>query len=188
LEGSIEKAPKPKGWTYSKCLQFLMEHPITGAEEIAFLHKKAQEVIQVVKEASPPKADDDETVGRKWVGQLPYLRLIHCLLEDDIQEKWIHRNDPLSIQQIDARNSTARAENVYELLARRWNNELFNPTTTVSNCHVDFAEEIDIGYQQSTVDFVRAIHSTNTTLKACLRTSGELPRKFPLCIMIPWKT
>jgi hypothetical protein len=104
----------------------------------------------------PPKGDDeDETLGKKWVGQLPYLRLIHCLLEDDIKQKWIHRNDPQTIQEIDARNSNARAENAFELIARRWNEETFNPSTTVSNCHVDFAEEIDIGYQ-ATVDFVRA--------------------------------
>jgi hypothetical protein len=89
IEGSIQKIPKPKGWTFSKCLQFLVQHPITGADEIAFLKKKVQEVLQVVNEASK---SDDEEYGKKWVGQLPNLRLIHCLLEDDVKDKWmIHK-------------------------------------------------------------------------------------------------
>jgi hypothetical protein len=57
LEGSIQKLPKPKGWTFSKCLQFLMEHPSTGENKIAFLNKKAKEVQQLVQEASPPEED-----------------------------------------------------------------------------------------------------------------------------------
>jgi hypothetical protein len=56
IEGSVQKIPKPKGWTFSKCLQFLVQHPITGADEIAFLKKKIQDVLQVgVNEASKDK-------------------------------------------------------------------------------------------------------------------------------------
>jgi hypothetical protein len=89
------------------------------------------------------------------VGPLPYLRLIHCLLEDDVKDKWIHRNDPQTIQQIDARNSDARVENAYEMISSRWNANFFNPKTTVSNCHHDFLHEIDIGYD-ACLEFVRA--------------------------------
>jgi hypothetical protein len=87
IEGSVQKIPKPKGWTFSKCVQFLVQHPITGADEIAFLKKKVQDVLQVVNKASK---DNDEESGKKWVGQLPYLRLIHCLLQDDVKDKWMH--------------------------------------------------------------------------------------------------
>jgi hypothetical protein len=153
VEGSIQKLPKPKGWTFSKCLQFLMEHPITGDNEISFLTKKAKEVIQLLQEASTPEEDDNSL--KKWVGQLPYLRLIHCLLDDDVKDKWIHRNDPKTIQQIDARNSTAREENAFEAIARLWNDQNFKPKTTVSNIHSDFATEIDIGYE-ATIEYVRA--------------------------------
>jgi hypothetical protein len=64
IEGSVQKIPKPKGWTFSKCLQFLVQHPITGADEIAFLKKKVQEVLEVVNEAS--KADDEEYGKNGW--------------------------------------------------------------------------------------------------------------------------
>jgi hypothetical protein len=65
-----------------------MEHPITGNNKIAFLTKKAKEVLQLVQEASPPEEDDNSL--KKWVGQLPYLCLIHCLL-DNVKDKWIKK-------------------------------------------------------------------------------------------------
>jgi hypothetical protein len=79
------KKPKPKGWNFSKCLQWLMEHPITSDEDVAFLEKKAKEVIQIASAAAG--CQDDVDSGKNWVGHLPYLRLIHCLLEDDIRDK-----------------------------------------------------------------------------------------------------
>ena len=78
-----------------------------------------------------------------------------CLFEDDIKERWIHCNDPKSIQEIDARNSNVRAENASELIASLWNSPDFNPTTMISRCHVDFSTVIDIGFQ-ATADFARA--------------------------------
>jgi hypothetical protein len=148
------KKPKPKGWNFSKCLQWLMQNPITNHDDVAFLEKKVQEVIQIAAAAAPDCQGDDDS-GKNWVGALPYLRLIHCLLEDDIREKWIHRNDPRSIQEIDARNSEVRVENAYEMIASRWNSTTFNPQTTISNCHYDFVEEIDVGHKACS-EFARA--------------------------------
>ena len=34
---------------------------------------------------------------------------------------------------------------IYKRTALRWNDPLFNPVTVVSDCHADFATEIDIG-------------------------------------------
>jgi hypothetical protein len=89
------------------------------------------------------------------VGQLPYLCLIHCLLEDDVKDKWMHRNDPQTIQQIDARISDARVENAYEMISSHWNAIFFIPKTAVFNCHNDFLDEIDIGHD-ACLEFVRA--------------------------------
>lgn len=147
------KKPKPKGWNFSKCLQWLMEHPITSDEDVAFLEKKAKEVIRIATAAAD--CQDDVDSGKNWVGHLPYLRLIHCLLEDDIRDKWIHRNNPKTIQEIDARNSEVRAENAYEMIASRWNSNTFNPQTMISNSHYDFQQEQDIGFKACS-DFSRA--------------------------------
>ena len=104
---------------------------------------------------NPESSDGEQETGNKWFGHLPYLRLIHCLLEDDIKDRWIHRNDAKSIKQIDARRSDVRDEDAFEMIATRWNSATFNPRTMVSSCHSDFAQAIDIGFA-ATSDFVRA--------------------------------
>jgi hypothetical protein len=76
-------------------------------------------------------------------------------MEDDVKAKWLRRNNPKSIQQIDAHCSDVRDKNAFEMIANRWNSETFNPTTMVSNCHYDFSQEIDIGFD-ATADFARA--------------------------------
>lgn len=78
-----------------------------------------------------------------------------CLIQDDIKEKWIHNSDPRSIQEIDARHSDVREPTVFEVIAERWNSPSFNPTTMVSNCHYDYSEEIDVGFD-ATSEFARA--------------------------------
>ena len=62
-------------------------------------------------------------------------------MEDDIKEKWIHQNDLKSIQELDARRSDVRDENVFEMIANRWNSNSFNPTTMVMTCHYDFLQD-----------------------------------------------
>jgi hypothetical protein len=130
-----------------------MQNPITNDDDVVFLEKKVKEVIQIAAAAADCQGNEDS--GKNWVGPLPYLRLIHCLLEDDIHNKWIHRNDPRSIQEIDARNSEVRVENAYGMIASRWNLTTFNPKTTISNCHYDFKEEIDVGHK-ACLEFARA--------------------------------
>ncbi|KAG7368520.1 hypothetical protein IV203_031263 [Nitzschia inconspicua] len=128
----------------------------TGEADVAFLFKRAKEIKKVVANATQKNSSSDASEqGNKWYGPLPYLRLIHCLLEDDIKDKWIHCNDPKSIQEIDARRSDVRGENVFEMIANRWNSTDFNPTTMVTTCHYDFSEEIDVGYA-ATSEFARA--------------------------------
>jgi hypothetical protein len=76
-------------------------------------------------------------------------------VEDDVKDCWIHRNNPKSIQEIDACCSNARQETAFEMIANRWNETNFNPTTMISNCHNNFMEEIDIGFD-ATANFTRA--------------------------------
>ncbi|KAG7343048.1 hypothetical protein IV203_020993 [Nitzschia inconspicua] len=102
--------PKPNGWSAKKRTDWLKANPITGEADVAFLFKRAKEIKKVMANATQKKSSSYAAEqGNKWYGHLPYLRLIHCLLEDDIKEKWIHRNDPKSIQEIDATSEFARA-------------------------------------------------------------------------------
>jgi hypothetical protein len=43
--------------------------------------------------------------GGNWRGKLPHLRLIHCLVQDDIKMAYLRRADALTRLQLDSRNS-----------------------------------------------------------------------------------
>ena len=155
--------PKPNGWSAKKCIEWLQANPITNTDDVSFLIRRAQAVKQVVANATQKTVSTSSNQasgpggeqGNKWTGSLPYLHLIHCLMEDDIKHKYIHCEDRLTIQEIDARRSDVRAEDVFETISNRWNSNSFNPTTKISNCHYDYSEEIDIGFE-ATADFARA--------------------------------
>ena len=97
-EPNKAKLPKPNGWNAQKCIDWLKANPIASEQDVAFLHQRAKEVKQVVANATQKApgpngtstADMEQETGNKWVGSLPYLRLIHCLLEDDVKDRWIH--------------------------------------------------------------------------------------------------
>ena len=125
-----------------------------SADDITFLVRRARAVKQVIANATqktPPTASSKQSPegeqGNKWFGPLPYLCLIHCPSENNIKDKWIHQFDPKTIQEIDAHRSEVCEENVFELITNCWNDETFNPSTMISNCHYDFSQEIDIGYE-----------------------------------------
>jgi hypothetical protein len=53
------KKPKPKGWNFSKCLQWLMQNPVTDDDNVVFLCKKAKEVIQIAAAAADCQGNED---------------------------------------------------------------------------------------------------------------------------------
>ena len=86
-----------------------------------------------------------------WTGSVPYLRLVHCIIDCDVtREAFLRRNDVMDGQELDARNSPSRPDTGYKRIAKKWNDPTFNPTTCVSPCvspcHSDFAVSIDCSY------------------------------------------
>lgn len=80
-QGSSWVQYRPKAWILGKVLQWLDEHPISAADDVAFLKKKVEEQKQQSKEAADAKKMEKESLEKSWTGSLPYLRLIHCLIE-----------------------------------------------------------------------------------------------------------
>ena len=74
------------------------------------------------------------------------LRLIHCLIEDDVKHAFLHRHDCLDRQTLDARNSPLRPKTWLEQIADKFNDTNFFVVSEVfPNLHNDYAEEIDLG-------------------------------------------
>ena len=82
-----------------------------------------------------------------WNGAVPHLQLIHCIADnDEIRWAYLNRNAPKTREQLDGLNSPTCPKSAFEIIADKWNDPTFNPSTRVSNCHPDFQDIADCGY------------------------------------------
>jgi hypothetical protein len=142
------KQPRPGQWNVDKCFEWLNENPVMDVGCRMFLVKEAARLSKILTEAIQEKEAIASTIRLGvWSGPKPYLRLVHCIIEDDIRPHYLRRDAVMSRSQLDSRNSDSRAPTAYELIAAKWNNGTFNPHTSVSSCHLDFMDPIDVGYE-----------------------------------------
>ena len=86
-----------------------------------------------------------ESVNTSWAGPEPWLHLYHCIIEEDVQEAFLNRNEWGDRQAIDARNSTSRADTFEEICCQKFNDHNFSPDTfTYPELHEDFRNSITL--------------------------------------------
>jgi hypothetical protein len=108
---NITPLPRPKHWKRNQIMDWLTENAITNTYDIAFLECEVQRYSEVLLEAEEQErqlAIASNVGGRQWRGNIPYIRLIMCLTDDNIKHLYLTRADPKTRQQIDARNSIDR--------------------------------------------------------------------------------
>jgi hypothetical protein len=78
---------------------------------------------------------------------MSYLRLIHCLLEDElICAAYIQSFDAKSKGEMGTNNPDVIGPNVYKMIADKWNDMSFNPATDVFHVHDDYDEPFSLAY------------------------------------------
>ena len=146
----LKPKPRPNQWPSSRLLKWLNEHPIKGDVDCKFLAETVQKKEALIRAAANETTRETTTeevaVGKSWNGDIPYLRLIHCIVDDTIKPKFLRRNVPKTRQEIDARNSPIRESTVYEDIASLWNSKEFNPESFMTSCHESFTEVKDLSY------------------------------------------
>jgi hypothetical protein len=134
---------RPANWSVSQCESWLCEHPVEDEADVKFLKEETRRLSQVMIAASKETEEvNDQLLNGYWRGNIPHLRLILCLIQDDIKPCFIRRGAAMTRQQVDGRNSTSREPTVYEMISDRWNDSTFNPVTSPSSCHTDFLDAI----------------------------------------------
>lgn len=164
--------PKADNWSVKRCIKELVLKPITDAVDVAFLHAKATEM----KELQVAAHAENQVVSNRagyWTGDIPYLRLILCLIEDDIKPRWLSRAQPMTRQQLDGRNSETRDETVFEMISDCWNSKTFNPTLDPSRVHTNFRSAIPCGH--STVAHLIAATPDKVKFRAAVQQSRFSP-------------
>jgi hypothetical protein len=109
------------------------------AEEAKFYNQlqKAQEESALMQPQQQPGVIFTHTAD---------LRMVHCLLEDDVKQAFLAKHDCMDRQSLDARNSPNRPKRWLENFSDKFNSNEFAPFTEVfPYLHDDFAEPIDLG-------------------------------------------
>jgi hypothetical protein len=151
------KPPRFKYWVLQKCCEWLLDNPISGEADISFIRctlktfaavaeQAAMEAEQLQVNVSLPTA----AAGASWRGNVPYIRLILCLVQDEgIRNAFLHRGDDLLRTQLDACNSVEVWQStVYEMLVEKWNDPTFNPILPSSVVHEDHQQSTDCLYEK----------------------------------------
>lgn len=148
---NLENPARPSNWSFSKSMEWLELNPIKVHEDNAFLTGEVDRLSVVFSkvaaeaEAAKQTAATIQTNGA-WRGEVPYLRLVFCLVEDDIKPVYLRRAETLTRLQLDSRSSDQRDESCFEMISKRWNDSMFNPSARPCSCHSRFASTIDCSY------------------------------------------
>ncbi len=137
------KPPASKNWGKDKLMKWLHDYPIAATDDVAFLKREVASRKKAAinaaqerdKEAAKLLALDGEGAKNKyksWNGRLPYLRLIHTLIDhDNIKAAYIRRGDiPSGRMAVENRNTKeAKEASVWQMMADKWNDHSFTPAT-----------------------------------------------------------
>ena len=141
---------KPKNKPRENLVEWLNTWPLTDQECIKFLTGEAKRVETVLQAALDEGRETALAVQHgAWTGAIPYLRLIHCLVDcDATRMAYLKRHEAMTREELDAVNSPLRPKSGFEVIADKWNDPEFNPSTRISNCHYDFASPINLSYSK----------------------------------------
>ncbi len=161
---NVLNAPRPSQWTVPKATEWLEKNPIVAAHEVAFIRATIAHRVLVAERSQLEHAEDANddrsqvAKGSKWFGKFPHLRLIHAVIDDDnIKAAYIWRLHVPSGRMAVENRRTAEAvqSNVWYMVAEKWNDESFSPTTSVKDSHSDFSWPIPIPFD-AVGEFMRA--------------------------------
>ena len=143
-DSSAERRPRMSSKKIEDLRSWLQENPITNPTDVAFLQKEEgsfRDSLQAALEETANKPPD----SANWTSHLPYLRLYHCMVEDEVVEAFLCRHNCLDRPALDARNSSERPAPFEEVIANKFNDPDYSPTTRAyPDLHDDFRQPIPL--------------------------------------------
>ena len=128
----------------SVALDWLVENPILGDDDKAFVLHKVAAFLKVSSEVAAEKPKPSGS--QKWVGIVPYLRLIHCITDkDDAKASFLKSFSVKTRKELEDRKLT---KDVWAIVSDYFNDPNFNVTSSLyPMLHDDFSSAIHLGYQ-----------------------------------------
>ena len=139
----ISTKTPPKKWRVDRSTAWLNDHPIDWQNDeigerhndVAFIVGEMKRQKDQLKNSCATLAEQNAALEGRWTGNVPMLRLIHCLIKDDtMKSSFICCHSSKDMIQLDNRNSTEKRDpTVWELMSLKWNDCEFNPKTMILN-------------------------------------------------------
>ena len=130
-------------------LTFLQNNPLTDDADVTYILKKVAQFIDEVEAAKTEKSGGESTASQHWSGVVPFLRLIHALVDFEENRVAFQKSfDRLTREELDGRNNNnAMRACPWILISDKWNDKEFNPVSTIyHDLHDEFTTSIDLGY------------------------------------------
>jgi hypothetical protein len=134
-----DKVKKCSSWPLEKFQRTLELYPITDVFDISYLIEK----IQIARRRLTAQGiADAQAKSTTWNKEIHFVRLYHCLTDDDIKPAYFIRDAAKDRTWIDNRHSEEREQSFYELLTDKYNDNTFNPRSyNITNEHSSFTEK-----------------------------------------------
>jgi hypothetical protein len=118
-------------------LEWLKSNPIENLADVDFLIKEEEYFHNIIIDAKMERVNGmltaTESTKKKspWVSNKPFLRLYHCLLDDNVKRAFQKKDDSLNCQQLDGNKSDKRLATYSELARDLFNDPKFRPVSEV---------------------------------------------------------
>ena len=125
-------------------LMWLDDNPRESEDDVRFLRQAVTEFKQTIQDMLKEDVPTNSPT-QQWRGDIPWLRLIHALLDDDnIRRTYVQNLQPLSRAQLDNRKNVV---DVWSLVADKWNDNKYDTRTNqFPLLHPIFTEPIDLPF------------------------------------------
>jgi hypothetical protein len=124
------KEPKPSAWTISACPAWLSKNQIPSndefPDELRYIKKELIKYQTHVTTMVLSEKQQSDT-SKNWCNQLPFLRLYHVFMDEEIRHKLVILNVVKSQEAIDARNLVKGVSNFFEDAVAKFNDVNFVP-------------------------------------------------------------
>jgi len=148
------KEARCNAWTISALSDYLNNHPIVEAADVAFLAKTLKHFENLLTQASVER--DTLVSNRQSTGvtshwkPVTHMRLFHAMTEDSVRETFLHRHDIGDRTVLDGRNSEERPPTYEEAVAAQFNDITYCPLSlSIPHLHDDFAESLQLHFDDA---------------------------------------
>ncbi|CAB9524785.1 hypothetical protein SEMRO_1585_G284060.1 [Seminavis robusta] len=141
--------PKCVYWERKKCLAWLKAYPVTNPNDCSFIIAEEKKLFNLINKATQEKLDEKKEKASSWTTVEPYLRLIECMMDDSIRDKFLDMQRIGDRDELDARNSDNRPETIFEACSRLFNDpekEVYSQC--LPDLHYSFAEVLDCCFEK----------------------------------------